>query len=283
MTRLAVAAAVCAAAAPLAGAQQATFSSRAVAVRVDVSVTSRGRPVPGLTADDFEVFDNGVRQRIQVVDTGQVPVDLMLALDTSGSVTGARIAELRSASATLLELLTPQDRAGILTFNQQVVLRSALSPDFDAVRRAFDVALRPGNRTSLVDAVYAALAHADGGAGRALAIVLSDGVDTGSWLTPAAVTETARRLDVVLFGVSIGAPRHNVLDDIAEASGGELIRIESQAQLTAALETLMRHFRQRYLLSYTPEGVSSGGWHALEVRVKRRGVRVQAREGYFSS
>ena len=283
MTRLAIAAAVCAAAAPLAGAQQATFSSRAIAVRVDVSATSRGRPVPGLTADDFEVFDNGVRQRIQLVDTGEVPVDLMLALDTSGSVTGARIAELRSASATLLELLTPQDRAGILTFNQQVVLRSALSPDFEAVRRALDVDIRPGDRTSLVDAVYAALVHADGGTGRALAIVLSDGVETGSWLRAADVAETAKRLDVVLFGVSIGAPARNVLDDIADASGGELIRIESRTQLTAALETLMRDFRQRYLLSYTPEGVASAGWHALEVRVKRRGVRVKAREGYFSS
>lgn len=283
MTRLAIAAAVCAAATPLVGAQQATFRSGAVAVRVDVSVTRRDRPVPGLTADDFEVFDNGVRQKIQLVDTGEVPVDLVLALDTSGSVSGTRITELRSASATLLRLLTPQDRAGILTFNQQVVLRAGLSPDFDAVRRALDVELRPGNRTSLVDAVYAALAHADGGAGRALAIVLSDGVETGSWLRAADVAETAKRLDVVLFGVSIGAPRRSALDDIAEASGGELIRIESQAQLTAALETLMRDFRQRYLLSYTPEGVAAGGWHQLEVRVKRRGVRVQAREGYFSS
>lgn len=282
MTRL-VAALACAAAVPLAGAQQATFSSRAVAVRVDVSVSSRGRPVPGLTAADFEVFDNGVRQKIQLVDTDDVPLDLMLALDTSGSVTGDRIAELRSASGTLLDLLAPKDRAGMLTFNQQVVLRAALSPDLGAVRRALDVTILPGNRTSLVDAIYAALAHADGGAGRALAIVLSDGVETGSWLRAADVAETAKRLDVVLFGVSIGAPRHNVLDDVAEASGGELIRIESQAQLTAALETLMRDFRQRYLLSYTPEGVASGGWHALEVRVRRRGVRVQAREGYFSS
>lgn len=283
MTRLVIAAVGCAVAVPLVSAQQATFTSGAEAVRVDVSVTRRGRPVPGLTAADFEVFDNGVRQKMQLVDTGEVPVDLVLALDTSGSVTGTRITELRSASATLLKLLTPQDRAGILTFNQQVVLRAGLSPDFDAVRRALDVELRPGNRTSLVDAVYAALAHADGGAGRALAIVLSDGVETGSWLRAADVAETAKRLDVVLFGVSIGAPRRNALDDIAEASGGELIRIESQTQLTAALETLMRDFRQRYLLSYTPEGVAAGGWHRLEVRVKRRGVRVQAREGYFSS
>lgn len=283
MTRLVLAAVACAVAVPLAGAQQATFSSRAVAVRVDVSVTSRGRPVPGLTAADFEVFDNGVRQKIQLVDTDDVPLDLILALDTSGSVTGDRIAELRSASGTLLGLLTPKDRAGILTFNQEVVLRAALSPDFDAVRRALDVMIRPGTRTSLVDAIYAALAHADGGTGRALAIVLSDAVETGSWLRAADVAETAKRLDVVLFGVSIGAPRRNALDDIAEASGGELIRIESQTQLTAALETLMRDFRQRYLLSYTPEGVAAGGWHQLEVRVKRRGVSVKAREGYFSS
>lgn len=283
MRALAVAAAVCVLLVPPAGAQRATFSARAEAVRVDVAATSRGRPVAGLTADDFEIFDNGVRQTIEVVDTDAVPVDLVMALDTSDSVTGERLAELRSASRTLLGFLTPRDRAGVLTFNYEVVVRSPLSANLGAVREALDVGIDTGNRTALVDAAYAALVLADGGAGRALAIVLSDGVDTASWLRAADVIETARRLDVVLFGVSTGAPRRNALDDLADASGGELIRIESTRELTGALERLMRDFRQRYLLSYTPQGVQPGGWHTLDVRVKRRGVNVKARDGYFSS
>lgn len=282
MKGLQASALLCAALVPGLLAQQATFSSRAEAVRVDVSVTQRGRPVPGLTAADFEVFDNGVRQELLLVDTENVPIDLVMALDASGSVTGDRLDDLRGASETALGFLTPRDRAGLLTFSHEVEQRSALTDDFAALRRALDAPIKSG-RTALVDAAYAALAQADGGSGRALAIVLSDGIDTASWLRAADVIETATRLDVVLFGISTGAPKRNVLDELADASGGDLIRIESTRELTATLQKLMQDFRQRYLLSFTPQGVQPGGWHKLEVRAKRRGLAVKARTGYFSS
>lgn len=281
MTRLAALGAVAAAVATL-GAEQATFTSRADAVRIDVSVTSRGRPVAGLTPDDFEVFDNGVRQQVLFVDTAELPIDLVMALDVSGSVTGERLDELRAASETALGFLTPRDRAGLLTFSHEVVRRTPLTADLARLRGALDVAPERG-RTALVDAAYAALLQAGGGTGRALAVVLSDGVDTASWLRAADVIETAKRLDVVLFGISTGAPDRNVLDDLADASGGDLIRIESTRELTATLRTLMQDFRQRYLLSFTPAGVARGGWHTLDVRVKGRGRTVKARAGYFSS
>jgi Ca-activated chloride channel family protein len=281
MRPLAIAAILCAAIAPGILAQQATFSSGTEAVRVDVSVLQRGRPVAGLQASDFEVFDNGVRQSVTLVDTEDVPVDLVMALDASGSVTGDRIDELREASQTALGFLTARDRAALVTFSEEVTLRTPLTADFDALRAALELPINSG-RTALVDAAYASLLHADGGAGRALAIVFSDGVDTASWLRAADVIETAKRLDVVLFGISAGAPKRNVLDDLADASGGDLIRIESTREMTAALQKLMHEFRQRYLLSFTPDGVARGGWHTLEVRVKRRGLTVKARAGYFS-
>ncbi|MDQ3170597.1 MAG: VWA domain-containing protein [Acidobacteriota bacterium] len=276
------AAIACAALTPALFAQQATFSSRAEAVRVDVSVTQRGRPVAGLTAADFEVFDNGVRQALLLVDTEDIPVDLVMALDTSGSVTGDRLEDLRGASQTALGFLTARDRAGLLTFSEEVTLRTPLTADVDALRAALDMPFA-GGRTALIDAAYASLVQADGGAGRALAIMFSDGVDTASWLRAEDVIETAKRLDVVMFGISTGAPKRNVLDELADASGGDLIRIESTRELTAALRKLMTEFRQRYLLSYTPEGVARGGWHKIDVRVKRRGMSVKARAGYFSS
>ena len=282
MRRLPAAAVACAILTPALLAQQATFSSRAEAVRVDVSVTQRGRPVAGLTAHDFEVFDNGVRQELLLVDTEDIPVDLVMALDTSGSVSGDRLDDLRDASQAALGFLMPRDRAGLLTFSHEVTQQSPLTADFAALRRALDVPLDSG-RTALVDAAYAALAQADGGTGRALAIMFSDGVDTASWLRAEDVIETAKRLDVVMFGISTGAPKRNVLDDLADASGGDLIRIESTRELTVTLQKLMTEFRQRYLLSFTPQGVERGGWHKLEVRVKRRGHAVKARAGYFSS
>ncbi|MEX2272899.1 MAG: VWA domain-containing protein [Vicinamibacterales bacterium] len=263
-------------------AQRATFTSRLEAVRVDVSVTQRNRPVPGLTAADFEIFDNGVRQQVELVATDELPLDLVLALDMSGSVTGARFEHLRGASRAALAALTAGDKAGLITFSARVSLPAPLTSDLDRIRETRDLPDEQGT-TSMIDAAYTALAHADAGSGRALAIVLSDGVDTSSWLTADSVVETAKRLDVVLFGISTGAPRRTPLEALADASGGDLIRIESTAQLSATLEQLIRAFRQRYLLSFVPQHVARGGWHKIEVRMKRRGLNAKARLGYFGS
>ena len=287
MTRAVSAAVACACASPLAfaagvDAQQATFRSRAEAVRVDVAVTQRGRPVPGLTAADFEIFDNGVRQEVELVATEELPLDLVLALDVSGSIVGERFMHLRGASAAALSNLRRGDKAALLTFTHRVALPVPLTADVTNLTASLAESPEHG-ATAMVDAAYAALAHADAGAGRALVIVLSDGIDTASWLTPESVIETARRLDVVLFGISTGAPRRTPLEDLADASGGDLIRLESTRDMSPALTALLDAFRQRYLLSFVPQNVARGGWHKLEVRAKRRGLSVKARAGYFGS
>lgn len=281
--RMALAAACAAAiAAPVAATQQATFSSRLEAVRVDVAVTERGRAVQGLTASDFEIFDNGVRQEVALVATDELPLDLVLALDVSGSVEGERFAHLHDASIAALKTLRADDKAALVTFTQRVALPVPLADAAAGLAAAIDESPNIG-KTSMIDAAYAALAHADTGSGRALVIVLSDGVDTASWLTAGSVIETARRLDVVLFGISAGAPRRTPLEDLAGASGGELIRVESTREMSSAVTSLVDAFRRRYLLSFVPRGVPRTGWHTLDVRAKRRGLRVTARAGYFGS
>jgi VWFA-related protein len=281
--RLALAAACAAAiAAPVAATQQATFSSRLEAVRVDVAVTERGRPVPGLTAADFEIFDNGVRQQVALIATEDLPLDLVLALDVSGSVEGERFAHLQETSVAALKTLRAADRAALVTFTQRVRLPVPLTEGAARLAAALEESPTIG-KTSMIDAAYVSLAHADSGSGRALVIVLSDGVDTSSWLTAGSVVETARRLDVVLFGISSGAPRRTPLEELADASGGELIRVESTREMSSALTSLVDAFRQRYLLSFVPQGVARAGWHTLDVRATRRGLRVKARAGYFGS
>lgn len=262
--------------------RQATFSSRLEAVRVDVAVTERGRSVQGLTAADFEIFDNGVRQQVALVATEDLPLDLVLALDVSGSVEGERFAHLHETSIAALKTLRAADKAALVTFTHRVALPVPLTEGAARLAAAIE-ALPHVGKTSMIDAAYAALAHADSGSGRALVIVLSDGVDTASWLTAASVMETARRLDVALFGIASGAPRRTPLEDLADASGGELIRVESTREMSSALTALVDAFRQRYLLSFVPQGVVRTGWHTLDVRAKRRGLRVTARAGYFGS
>src|SRR5262245_44665684 len=84
-------------------AQQPTFSSRTLGGRVDVLVTDGRTPVPGLTAADFEVRDNGIVQTVEVIESRDVPLNVVLALDASASTTGRRHADLVAASEALLD------------------------------------------------------------------------------------------------------------------------------------------------------------------------------------
>jgi Ca-activated chloride channel family protein len=269
--------------APLYGsaARQTTFTSRIEAVRVDVLVTENGQPVQGLTPDDFEVLDNGVRQRVDLASFEQIPLNVVLALDMSASLQGLRIGHLQTAGRNVLEGLKPGDRAALVSFSHVVAPSVGLTEDLDRVRVALDQARGEG-LTSLIDASHAGMLLGESDAGRSLLIVFSDGVDTSSWLTADAVLETAKRGDVVVYSVEVGERRASFSRDLSEATGGRLFSIESTKDLAAAFSRILEEFRMRYLVSYSPQGVAAGGWHRLEVRVRQRGVAVKARPGYFA-
>lgn len=113
-------------------------------------------------------------------------------------------------------------------------------------------------------------------------IVFSDGVDTASWLTPDGVLDIARRSGVIAYGVSAGQTRSDFLPELIDATGGRLFRVEATNDLGPTFVGILEEFRLRYLVSYSPQGVSKDGWHKLDVRVKRRGVTVRARPGYLA-
>ena len=102
-------------------------------------------PVAGLTAADFELRDNGVVQTIDVVDTSDIPINAVLALDTSASTEGQRQKDLIAASQALLDGLKPIDRAALTTFSHAVAPRIALTSDLSAVEAAA-AAHRAGRR-----------------------------------------------------------------------------------------------------------------------------------------
>ena len=250
-------------------------------MRVDVLVTENGRPVQGLTPDDFEVLDNGVRQRVDLASFEQIPLNVVLALDMSASLQGLRLGHLQTAGKRVLDGLKPGDRAALVAFSHIVAPSQGLTENLDRVRAALDQAKGEG-LTSLIDATHAGMLLGESDAGRSLLIVFSDGVDTSSWLTADAVLETARRGDVVVYGVEVGERRASFPRDLSETTGGRLFAIESTKDLSATFSRILEEFRMRYLVSYSPQGVAAGGWHRLEVRVKNRGVTVQARPGYFA-
>jgi VWFA-related protein len=262
--------------------QQPPFSARVESVRVDVLVLEDGRPVRGLGAADFQITDNGVPQQVDLVSFEQIPLNVVLALDMSDSVAGDRLAQLRDASLAVLDGLTNDDQAALVTFSHIVALGAPLSKDLGVARAALAGAQGAGE-TSLVDGVYAAMTVGESDVGRALLLVFSDGLDTASWLTADAVLEAAKRSDVVAYSAAIGtvggAP---FLHELSALTGGTLYKIESTKDLRATFLRILDEFRHRYLVSYTPQGVTKDGWHRLDVRVKNRRATIKARPGYLA-
>ncbi len=284
LTALALAAVLPAVAAPghAARQQNPTFSSRVDAVRVDVLVTSAGRIVDGLAADDFELLDNGVVQQIDLVSFGELPLNVILAVDMSESVAGSRLRNLRTAGRALIEGLRPADQAALITFSHAVVLAADLSSDISRVRAALDDAAAFGD-TALVDASYAGITLGESDRARSLLLVFSDGLDTASFLAPDLVHDTARRTDTVVYAVSAGVPKKaRFLGELTRLTGGSLIEVDGRADLGPTFLGILDEFRQRYLLSYSPRGVATGGWHDITVRLRDREGTVQARPGYLS-
>ena len=261
--------------------QAPVFSTKVEVVRVDVLVTDKGQPLLGLTPADFEVLDNGVLQQVEFVSYDQIPLNVVLALDMSDSVAGDRLEHLRTAGAGLLAGLKRGDQAALVTFSNRIALGAALTSDVQPLRDALQEVVGAGE-TSLVDGAYAGLTVGESDAGRALLIIFSDGLDTLSWLSPAAVLETAKRSDVVVYGVSVGRSKAEFLRDLTSFSGGRLFELDKAANLSATFLSILEEFRRRYLVSYTPRGVSKDGWHRLEVRIKGKKPAIKARPGYLA-
>jgi VWFA-related protein len=182
-----------------------TFSTGVALVHVDVFVSHDGRPVGGLTAADFEVLDDGIPQTIELVLQEQRSVYAILLLDTSGSVAGEKLEQLRGAARAFLEELGKDDRAVLLTFSHEVRVQSPIAALPSEVEAALG-AVHVGGATSLYDAIYAALSLVDSTVGRPVVLVFSDGEDRLSLLPAADVATVARESEASIFGVELRPP-----------------------------------------------------------------------------
>jgi Ca-activated chloride channel family protein len=281
-TVVAVAVAVGARGGPLAAqapAPQATFSARVDAVRVDVDVRRRGTPVAGLTAADFEILDNGVPQRVELMSPTALPLSVVLALDGSASLDAKEREHLTAAGGRVIDALRGDDQTALVTFADRVAIRSAFTGDAARLRTLL-AAPTPGGDTALYDAAHVAMLLGASAPGRPIVILFSDGEDTASLLTGETVVDTARRTGAVVCVVALGEPGP-VLPRLAEVTGGVFIKETSLNRVAARFGEILESFRHRYLVSFTPTGVPREGWHTLTVRVKGGGD-VRARSGYWS-
>lgn len=289
---------------------QQRFTSSTIGVRVDVLVTNGNRLVRDLSARDFELRDEGVLQSVSEVQVEGLPLNLILAFDTSSSVAGDRLHSLLDAANALLGGLPPSDRVALLSFSSRVHLLAPLTPSRDQIRGALSLLAAKG-ATSLRDAAFSALALRAADAGRTLVLIFSDGDDTASWLRPGPVIEAAKRTDAVVYAVAIGERRRpaysttvsrdgttmitnagrllitvreagKFLDQLTEETGGRVLFADSNKDLRETFAKTLAEFRDRYVLSYVPTGVSPTGWHRLDVKLKGKSGKVTARRGYFA-
>ena len=260
--------------------QRPTFSSGTLGVRVDVLVTEGGTPVAGLKADDFEVRDNGVLQRISLAAVLDLPVNAVLTLDTSDSTSGPKLTNLVASARAFVDRLQSSDRAALITFSHAVKPRVPLTADFRLIKKALDD-VTPHGETSALDAIYVGLLTAQADSGRSLLIVCTDGRDTASWLTEEEVLDAAKRGNAVIYAVAAEHARGwSVLQDLARATGGHTVDVASSNDLSGEFQKILDDFRSRYIITFVPGGVNQDGFHRLDVKVRRGGLIVKARPGY---
>jgi hypothetical protein len=264
--------------------QRPTFRTGTSVVLVDVLVREGASPVRGLGRDDLQVFDEGIPQRIDELLPEQMPIDLTILLDASGSTSGV-IDSFRRSASEVSSMLRPEDRVRLMAFATGVEEVAPLGASLPS--RLFEAPL-PSGLTSLHDALVLTFGRARDPGRRHLVVTYTDGVDNGSVLDAAAVARVARRTESVLHVVlepTGSAAREDdlrLLREAAESTGGGTSL--SSRDAVAPLRQVFDEFRESYVLRYTPTGVSAAGWHRISVRLTRPDAArytVRARKGYF--
>ena len=288
----------------LATGQTPTFKSSVDLVSVAAVVRDRkGRFVSDLSRDDFLVVEAGEPRRIIGFEAEKDgPVRLAVLFDISGSMrVGTKVIDAAQAARHLFSALKPGDQAALFSFDTRLDKVHGFTADFEKLASAIEKVEPPFGQTSLYDAVAEtareAVREASGGTGRlpqrTAVVVLTDGVDTRSRLTPEQVSGIASSIDVPVYVVAVMAPIDDpsrqekesaaalissALRDLSQWTGGDLFISSAPAHASLAARQIVSELRNQYLLAI--EASTRAGWRRLEVRAKQRNLVVRARSGY---
>jgi Ca-activated chloride channel family protein len=275
-----------------------TFKSSIDVVRVAAVVRDhKGRFVRDLAASDFEVLDGGKPKRISDFRTDLSGVSVALLFDVSGSMESKLISAREAASHVLSWLDEAQDEAAIFTFDTHL---DEVTPFTTKLRTLPDSlsSLVPFGATSLHDAIAATARRVATREGRRHAVVvLTDGSDNASRLTPSEVSGIASEIDVpvYIFGIVPGidnptsaeatssAERSALggdLSDLATWTGGHVFVSSTPGQRSMAARQIIDELRHQYLIAFESSGTP--GWHPLVVRARDKDLTVRARSGYIA-
>lgn len=270
-------------------------------IRVDVSLVSviasvldqNNRPVPDMTADQFEIYEEGKPQKIEVFEPDtQQPLNLALMIDSSLSEIKELQFEADAAARFIGQVVQPQDRVGIFEFADTVTQLASFTANVPQLQAAVK-RVTPGDGTALYDAVYLgsdALGKAPSDRRKVL-ILITDAGETTSRADFETARRAALRAEALLYTIVIRPVKgengrntagEHALETIADSTGGAMYYPDEVSQLDAIFDRINRELRTQYRLGYYPQpSPPQGVYRSVEVRLKGN-YKVRYRKSYYS-
>jgi Ca-activated chloride channel family protein len=286
---------ICLAGAKLrATAQDAPLRLDVKLVSVFVNVTDpKGAIVGGLTREDFAVSEDGRPQTIAVFERqSELPLNLTLAIDTSGSVFKDRAIETDAARRFVHAMMRPQDQMSLIQFATTVRELTPFTNKVSLIDRGLD-RLHGDYATALYDAIYAGSDELGKKEGRKVLVLVSDGGDTVHGTTYAEALEEALRNEVMIYSIidvpieasagrDIGG--EHALITLSEQTGGKSYYV-TEGGLDKAFSRVSEDLRTQYLLGYYPHHQEPGRvFHRLQVTIPRAAASafsIRHKTGYY--
>jgi VWFA-related protein len=282
----------------------AVFRSEVRAVALTVAVTDdKGAPVAGLKPEDFEVMEDGARQNVITAGAEEVSFNLVILLDLSGSTKENRGAMVE-ATRSFIEIARPQDKVAVYALaNDQFWVVSRLTQEKAALPKSLQFIPRIGGGSPVYDSLVLAYAEElrQKPSERNAIIAITDGVDNQVYGTGTPSTVNFRKLEKAAEGMhaliypifldpfdKLPPPAwarraRQQMESIAGRTGGKLFQARAIDDLSPVYPQVAEELRSVYSLSYSPQNQDfNGAWRKITVRVKKPGVKVRTRPGYYA-
>ena len=274
-------------------AQQPTFRVGTQVVSLFVTVAdAQKRLIPDLTQDDFQIFDNDKAQPVAYFDNSIHPINVVVMLDTSGSMT-LTIDLLKQAAEQFVIRLLPDDKARVGAFNDKIQINAKWSNNRDQL--VTDIKdLDYGNGTRLWDAVGAALDELKTVDGRRVILVFTDGDDTESHsMSLGKVIDRARNDEVMIYAIGLES-RYAIdgrvtvtkpdsgLRKVADETGGGYFELKKTSDLAPTFTKVAQELHSQYVIGFTPTQLDNRV-HKLAVKMKQPGLAARARRSYIAA
>jgi Ca-activated chloride channel family protein len=253
-------------------------------LQVTVTVLDGGRFVRGLARDAFRVYEDDVRQPITYFAAQNIPLELVVGVDISESMTAA-IAGVRENVKRFLSALRPTDRITVTAFNENFFVAARPSADLAARLKAVD-RLAPWGMTSLHEVIVRSFDLLGTQPGRRGLLLFTDGEDTSSRIPRDAVERRAETSDAVLYligqGRAVESPAlRSLCESLARKSGGRAMFPRQVEDVRETFDQILDELSNQYLLAYSLSSTArDGAWHRIRVEVGDGRYAVRARQGY---